>query len=260
MNPDTACKISALLGLCLLPLGLAHAQVNALPPARHILVYGEASARAIPDRFSIELAFDVVHPKADVARARVEAHVGEAIAALRKSNVAEGDIVATSLKIEPRTEYDQAARKQQFEGIGVSRKVVARFSDQADLTRFLSGLETSEEVQVSGVETELGAEAQLRSQLRQKAIASTRVKAEVIAKAYDVRLAGIYSVSDTAPEFEYGIQEGDWPVSYHWQSGTSELDRIEVTGSRLSQGASESFQTGYVTFEDRIYTVFLIAD
>jgi uncharacterized protein YggE len=256
-------KFGALLVLCLLPLVPARAQVNALPPSRHILVYGEAQARAIPDRFRIELAFDVVDQKAEVARRKVEAYVQDAIAQLRKSNVSEGDIIATSLEIEPRTEYDQDARKQRFKGIGVSRKVVARFGAQADLRRFLSGLETSEEVQVSGVETELSEEAALRSQLRHKAIESTRSKAEVIANAYGVRLAGIYSVSDTAPEFEYGIQEGDWPVSYEWRAGRDgarELDRIEVTGSRISPNAVESFQTGYVTFEDRIYTVFLIAD
>ncbi len=243
--------------------GTTQAQVNALPPARHILVYGDAQARAIPDRFRIELSFDVVDPKADVARAKVEEHVQDAIARLRKAGVPDAEIVATSLEIEPRNEYDQEARKQRYRGIGVKRTLSARFDDQDGLKAFLSQLETSEQVQVSGVETELSKEAQLRSQLRRKAIESTRDKAAIIASAYGVKLGRIYSVSDTAPEFDYGIREGDWPAMYEWRKGSggsSELDRIEVTGSRIANAPPESFQTGYVTFQDRIYTVFLLAD
>jgi uncharacterized protein len=256
-------KIKAWLVVVLLSMaGAAQAQVNALPQARHILVYGQAQARAIPDRFKIELTFSVVDAKADVARNKVEAYLQEAIAELKASSVAESEIVATSLQIEPRSDYDEAQRKQVFEGIEVTRKLSARFSDQAKLKDFLSKLDTSEEVQVSGVTTELSSEPELRKQLRQKAIESTRDKAQVIAKAYGVRLAGLYSVSDTAPQFKYGITEGDWPTMYQWrESGdASVLDRVTVTGSRLSAADAESFQTGYVNFDDKIYAVFLISE
>lgn len=255
-----------MLGLTLacLWVGTVHAQANALPQARHILVYGDAQARAIPDRFKIEVTFSAVDTKADVARQKVETYLQDAIAKLKASSVPENEIVATSLQIEPENEYDQDQRKQIFKGIGVTRKLTARFSRQEDLKQFLSGLETSQEVQVSGVTTELSTEPELRKQLRQKAIESTREKAAVIAKAYGVRLAGLYSVSDTAPQFDYGITEGDWPAIYQWRSDSSTLDRITVTGSRIAGAppppAPESFSTGYVNFEDRIYAVFLIAD
>ena len=256
-------KIKAWLVVVLLSMaGAAQAQVNALPQARHILVYGQAQARAIPDRFKIELTFSVVDAKADVARKKVEAYLQAAIAELKASSVAESEIVATSLQIEPRSDYDEAQRKQVFEGIEVTRKLSARFSDQAKLKDFLSKLDTSEEVQVSGVTTELSSEPELRKQLRKKAIESTRDKAQVIAKAYGVGLAGLYSVSDTAPQFKYGITEGDWPTMYQWrESGdASVLDRVTVTGSRLSAADAESFQTGYVNFDDKIYAVFLISE
>jgi uncharacterized protein YggE len=257
-------KIKAWLLVMLISMaGAAQAQVNALPQARHILVYGQAQARAIPDRFKIELTFSVVDLKADVARKKVEAYLQEAIAELKASSVSEGDIVATSLQIEPHSDYDQAQRKQVFQGIEVTRRLSARFTDQAKLKDFLSKLDTSEEVQVSGVATELSSEPELRKQLRQKAIESTREKAQVIAKAYGVRLAGLYSVSDTAPQFQYGITEGDWPSMYEWhQQGdaAASLDRIEVTGSRMPGQYAESFQTGYVDFDDKIYAVFLISE
>lgn len=241
--------------------GAAQAQVNALPQARHILVYGNAQARAIPDRFKIDITFEVVDLKADTARQKVEAYLQDTIEKLKAASVPESEIVATSLQIEPRKEYEQDQRKEVFKGTAVTRKISARFTDQSKLKKFLAGIETSEEVQVSGVTTELSTEPELRRNLRERAIQSTREKAEAIARSYGVRLAGLYSVSDTAPQFEYGIREGDWPVMYEWhRSGdTPSLDRIEVTGSRIKRDDVESFQTGYVNFEDKIYAVFLIS-
>jgi len=251
------------LALLCLASGALHAQVNALPQARHILVYGDAQARAIPDRFKIEITFNTVDPSVDVARRQVEDHLQDALAKLRQASVPDNEIIATSLQIAPQNEYDPESRKQVFKGIGVTRTLSARFSDQTGLKAFLSKLATSQEVQVSGVTTELSAEPELRKQLRQKAIESTREKADVIAKSYGVKVVGLYSVSDSAPQFAYGITEGSWPGLYQWNRSQSSLDRISLAGGSLEAAAPvtrESFQTGYVEYDDKIYAVFLIAD
>ncbi len=252
------------LGTVLMLLaGAANAQMNALPQARHILVYGQAQARAIPDRFKIEVSFDVVDPKAEVARGKVESMMQDTLDKLRKAGVPDGEIIATKLQIEPKQEYNSDLRKQEYKGISVERSITASFSDQAKLKQFLADLDTSEELQVSGVTTSLSNEAELKRQLRAKAIASTKEKAGVIAKAYGATLKGLYSVSDTAPQFEYGIQEGDWPTTYEWHEsdGSTTLGAVSVSASAVRGApAPESFQTGYVTFNDTIYAVFLIGD
>lgn len=245
--------------------GAANAQMNALPQARHILVYGQAQARAIPDRFRIEVSFDVVDQKADVARTKVEVMMQDTLAKLRKAGVPDGEIIATSLQIEPRNEYNSELRKQEFKGMGVQRSVTATFDDQANLKKFLSQLETSEQLKVSGVTTSLSTEDALKRELRAKTIESTKRKAEVIAKSYGARIMGLYSVSDTAPKFEYGIQKGDWPATYEWRGdgNVRSLDSVAVYGGSASAAAApppESFQAGYVTFNDTIYAVFLIGD
>lgn len=255
--------------LLALSIGLsapAGAQVNALPSTRHILVYGDAQARAIPDRFKIEIEIEVVDKKADTARTKVETYVRDVLSKLQAATVPAAEIVATSLNIEPRERYNQDLRKSVFEGIMVKRKVSAKFDDYRKLERFLASLQTSEEVQVSGIKTELSDEPQLNKKLREKTIASTREKAQTIAESYGVKLGSLYSVSDVAPQFDYGIREGDWPSSYEWDSDEQGLDRIEVTGSRMAASpvapapTAESMRTGYVTYSDRIYAVFLIAD
>lgn len=255
-------KTAGLLLLSLLANNVL-AQVNALPPTRHILVYGDAQARAIPDRFKISLNFEAVDLAPDVARQRVEADMKEVLGQLKAANVSEGEIVATSLQIGPRHRYDQSKQDQVFIGTGVARSLTARFDKQSDLQAFLAGIKTSKELTILAVTTELSDEQKLRAALRQKSIESSREKAEVIAKAYGARIAGVYSVSDVAPQFQYGIQEGGWPSMYEWRREdgfAGSLDRIEVSGTRLRRQAPESMQTGYVAFDDKIYAVFLLAD
>lgn len=248
--------------------GAASAQVNALPPGRHILVYGDAQARAIPDRFKITVNFSALDMDAGAARERVEADVARVIAKLRRSGVADGEIVATSLSVEPESRYDNQQRTQVFAGTRVRRSLTARFARKNGLEAFLSGLQTSQELSVSNIVTELSSQPQLQQALRAKAIESTREKATSIARSYGARLGALYSVSDVAPQFQYGIREGSWPSLYQWNEGSESLDRITVTGSRLDgvppppapPAPPAALQAGYVTFSERIYAVFLLAD
>lgn len=242
------------------------AQVNALPPTRHILVYGEAQARAIPDRFRIGIDFESIDMDTDLARQRVESNVQSVLKLLSESNVPEGEIVLTSLQVGTYERYDGKKEEQVFGGTKVMRTLSARFSAQADLKKFLAAVKTTKESKISEVETELSDEIELRKALREKTIESSKAKAEVIAESYGVRLTGLYSVSDVAPQFQYGIQQGSWLSKYEWnrrRTGVASfapgtLDSVTVSGTRTN--SVESFQTGYVDFEDKIYAVFLIAD
>lgn len=251
--------------LASIAVGDAVAQVNALPPTRHILVYGDAQARAIPDRFKITLNFEAVNLDPDAARRSVEANVQKVLGQLRSAGVPDNEIVATSLSIDSKERYDDKTEEQVFVGTEVSRTLTASFSSQKELETFLAGIKTSRELTISDITTQLSDEPALRAALREKAIASSREKADVIAKAYGARIGGVYSVSDVAPQFDYGIRAGTWPQTFDWIDTFGgrgrTLDRIQVTGAReVAPNAVTSLQTGYVTFQDKIYTVFLLAD
>jgi hypothetical protein len=251
---------AVLLVLASLAASDVFAQVNALPPTRHVLVYGEAEARAIPDRFKISISFQSVDADASAARIRVERNMRDVLSKLKASGVAENEIVATSLQIGSSERYDEKTRQDVFVGTEVERTLTARFPELAALKAFLANLKTSREMNVSSVDTELSDEAALRVALRQKSIVSSREKAETIARAYGAKLGPLYSVSDVAPQFQYGIRAGNWPALHEWDSFGGTLDRIEVTGSRVRNSNIESFETGFVTFKDTVYAVFLLAD
>ena len=248
------------------------AQVNALPPTPHILVFGHAEARAIPDQFKISMSVTATDPSADVARGKVQAHVDQIFAGLKQADVPRNETTATTLRIEPHSEYDRKTEQTVYKGIQVTREIGATFDDLAKLQHFLANVPTSKELQISGITTGLRDEIKLREQLRVKAIESTQAKAKSIAQAYAAKLDGLYSVSDVAPQVSYGIKAGAWP-GYNYNASSGNLERIQVSGSRIKRAVDyestgpvttltradiESLQTGYVTFEENIYAVFLL--
>lgn len=262
-----------LAAILLIAPSAAFAQVNALPPTPHILVFGHAQARAIPDRFKISISVSVTDPSADAARKRVQAHADQIFAGLAHVGVPKNETTATTLSIQPHSEYDAKAQKTVYQGVQVSREIGATFDDLGKLQQFLASVDASKELQISGISTGLRDEIQLREQLRGKAIESTQQKAKSIALSYGTGLVGLYSVSDVAPEVSYGVKAGAWPI-YGYDAESAALDTITVSGSRmrrtdnlsahpvtaLSRNVIESLKTGYVTFEENIYAVFLIGN
>lgn len=193
--------------LALAPLGV-HAQINTLPAAPHLLVRGHAEASYVPDRFSITLKVQVTDPIADTARQRVEDHMAVLFNALDKAGAMSGKTQASALQIGPDTEYRNG--KSVFVGTRVFRSVVATFDSLPKLRAFLATLSAGAEVQVLGTRTGRSDMDAITQKLRQQAMANSQVSARQIAKAYGMRVTGVYSVSEVAPNFSYGIQAGSW--------------------------------------------------
>ena len=179
------------------------AQANALPAAPHLLVKGHAQGRFVPDRFTIHLAVDVVDKAPAIARSRVEAHVSRILAALEKHGALPERTQATALAISPKTEMRHDV--EVFVGTEVSRAVDATFGSADKLRDLLGELSTSDEVRITGVDVSRSDEAALRNDLRKRAIADSQQSARQIAQAYGLHIKGVYSVSETAPSYSYGI-------------------------------------------------------
>jgi uncharacterized protein YggE len=260
MSLGTLKNLAAASFVAAMLTSVSMAQVNALPEHPHILVYGSATARALPDRFDLSLTVKHTDVSADVARERVASLFEEIIDQLQETGVPQKEIQGTSLVIQTIERWDDKLQSERFIGIQVSRDIKARFESNETVERFLKQLETSENVVVGGLEAQLSSEQALRNELRAKAIDDSRSKAASIAESYGVGLGSLYSVSDVAPQFSYGIREGQWPSTYQWSTvGGETLDRIEVSGARVSQDtAAESLHVGYITFESKLYAVFLL--
>jgi|GEM_PF-534779 len=254
-----------LLALC---APFAAAQVNALPSLPHLLVKGEASRDVVPDRFTVSITLSALDMQPELARDRVQTHLGALLTTLKSSGAIADSIDASTFSVEPEHEYENDARV--YRGIRAKRQLRVTFPD-AEVTRaFLATLPTDEAVQLGGIEPTFSGEDALRGELKAEAMRQTRETARLLADSYGTRLGSLYSVSDVAPSFAYGIQAGRWPQARRGRSmsaaseappvvfdSPSTLDRIQVTGSRITP---ESLAVGTVTVAEHLYAIFLLAD
>lgn len=241
---------------------IASAQVNSLPSQPHLLVKGEAEREVVPDRFGLTITLSAVDIDPAAARKRVQANAEKVLSAFAQRHVLAGSVQATTLSIRPERRYED--EKPVFEGTRVQRTFSADFGTLDDVRGMLGTLVTSEEVQVSGIAPRYSGEAALRAELKRQAAEQTRSSAQSLAKAYGVRLGGLYTISEVAPDFAYGIRAGQWPSS-DTDVVTERLNGIDILGGSRRRAASrgqavaESLEAGTLTLSENVYAVFLIA-
>jgi hypothetical protein len=95
----------------------------------------------------------------------------------------------------------------------------------------------------------------VRAQLEREAADQSRRSAAELAKPDGVRIQGLHTICDVAPNFAYGIQAGSWPtpVALVCASPASPAPVAD-------RGATvELLEAGSITLTENIYAVFLIA-
>ncbi len=249
--------------------GVSNAQVNALPSLPHLLVKGQASRDVVPDRFIVSIALSTVDMKPEVAREGVQRNLGELLRSIKAAGALPDSVDATTFSVGP--EYEYVESKRVFKGTRASRKLQATFPDAEKTRRFLATIESSEDVVLSGIEATYSGEAALRGELKSEAMQQTRETARLLAQSYGAQIKGLYSVSDVAPSFAYGIQAGNWPrgkrsiAEVPAPPGGSPVvldtpravDVVSLSGNRITP---ESIAIGKITLAENLYAIFLLAD
>ncbi len=236
---------------------LALAQINSLPSQPHLLVRGKAEREVLPDRFKITVALEQTDAAPDTARTRVQADAATVLGLFKANGALADSVDASSLSIEPKTRY--VDDREVFDGTQVSRTLSATFTKLADVRALLGGLKTSEHLQVSGIAPSYSDETRVRGELKRQAVEQTRSNAQQLASAYGVHLGGLYTISEVAPNFAYGIQAGSWGDGDRARGSSQELDAVSVTGAAAPAAAAESLEAGSITLTENVYAVFLIA-
>ncbi|EZP44873.1 putative secreted protein [Stenotrophomonas sp. RIT309] len=239
----------------------AWAQANTIPSQPHLLVKGEGARTVMPDRFTVELLVKSTDLQPDTARSRVQGNVDAVLGAFKRNHALPASVVADNLTIQPDYRYSVQG-KQEYLGTRVSRRLKGSFGTTGDLQAFLRAVDASDDLQISSMRPGYSKEAALRGELKAEAATQTRASAKHLATAYGARITGLYSISDVAPNFAYGVQAGNWPRSGDLvtppspPSPEAPMNSIETTGSRLS----ESIEAGPITYTENVYAIFLISD
>lgn len=244
----------AVFAALLMP-AFAAAQVNAIPPAPHLLVKGHAEGHYVPDRFVVSLQVMETNMAPDLARQQVETHMTQIFAALEKNGAMRGKTSASTLQIEPKTEYRDDRRV--FVGTRVSRSVHATFDNLDKLRGFLGQLKASEAVQVSGVDVQRSDADALKLELRKRAMANSQDAAKQIASAYGMSIKGVYSVSEVAPDFDYGIRAGSWGNSRAAEGPVAPPPPPDAIAVAEMSAVGPELRVGTIDLEQNIYAVYL---
>ncbi len=254
-------RVGLLLLLCLCASAPAIAQVNALPSLPHLLVKGEATRSVVPDRFKVGVNLESTDMNPGKARETVQGNLGKVLQAFKDSKALVDSIDATTFSIGPDYAYEN--QKQVLKGTKVTRRIEGTFASAEDTRDFLSRIQAGEHVLLSGIEPSISGELEIRSGLKREAMQQTRDTANLLAKAYGTQIKGLYSVSDVAPSFSYGIQAGQWPRASHGAGAPvvfdapSPMDAVPATGTRITP---ESLEVGTITLSENLYAIFLIGN
>ncbi len=235
----------------------ALAQANSLPSQPHLLVKGEAKQQVVPDQFGINITLRSTDKDPAVARAAAQANATQVLAAFKAQNALKDSIEASALSIAP--EYTYTNNAQVFAGTRVARSLSARFGSLEEVRGLLATLKTSEELQVSGITTRFSGEVKIRAELKRRAADQTREAARRLADSYGVRLGGLYTISEVAPSFAYGIQAGTWPSGTEGSALPIPPVDIQAPSPRVTDVVGEYLEAGSLTLSENVYAIFLIA-
>lgn len=239
---------------------LVQAQVHTLPDAPHLLVKGHAEGQYVPDRFTVDIQVTVTDPSPGKARARVEWLIDQLFHSIDKHGALANQTRASSLSMSDATHYDSG--KQIHDGTEVDRQVSVTFGSLDKMKAFISDLQASKDVLVQSTSVGRSDRAALMMKLRAKAIANSRDAAMQLAKAYGVRITGVYSISEVAPDFSYGVQAGSWNSagnSNGMMAGIAPPPPREMKTVAAPPPVPTRLRVGTIKLSQDMYAVYLIA-
>jgi uncharacterized protein YggE len=208
----------ALLAACALLLGTvnkAGAQAGVTSgtgpaPVRSITVTGEGRVNVRPDVARTQVGVTVTAPRVKDAIALARTQMVSVLSALKRTGVAERDILTTSYTINheapvpraegaaPRTRVDSKGRYH------VANMVQVTVRDIERVDAVLDAVTAAGVNQVWGVSFAVDNPDSAATKARELAVAQARAKAEELARASGVRLGPVLSVGEDAGARPYG--------------------------------------------------------
>lgn len=210
-----------------------------LPNGPHVVVKGEAKVSAEPDSVRIRFDFEQHAPLPLPAKHAVDEAVNRLLAKTAAYGIDEADVTASDLDTsEDVTHTDDGKRVSNGFVADRSVTVLLKHVDRLDALlddALAAGARSIGEVFFQSTEA-----AALRERARREAIDEAKAKAANMAGAFDASLGPVYSIDSIHSQFAGGY-------------GATELDRVEVTGTR---GSSGRYLRPTVEYSETVNAVF----
>jgi uncharacterized protein YggE len=158
-------------------------------------VVAEAGVQGVPDVADIGAGVVTQAPEASVALASNADKMSRVVAALRKAGVQERDIQTSGLNLQPQYRYEQN-KPPVLTGYQVTNRVSVTLRDLRQAGKIIDTLVAEGANQVDGPNFRIDKPEPLMDQARAEAVRIGRARAELYAKASNLKVKRIASISE----------------------------------------------------------------
>lgn len=225
------------LALAIPTAAVAQAQPDAAIAGTRLDVVAEGYATRIPDIARISAGVVTQAPTATEAIRQNSARMNAVRAALGRAGIADRDIQTSNISLQPDYRYAEN-QPPQLTGYRASNEVSVRFRDIARTGRILDALVAEGANQINGPSLEIDRPEAALDEARTAAIATARARAELYARALNMRVVRVIGVSETGAAMPMPR-----PMAMaRAQSADAATANIDAGEQRLSVALTVSFE------------------
>jgi uncharacterized protein YggE len=234
------------LALCLFCVTSFSSIANSnLPDNRHISVTGTAKMMAKPDIALVHLSVESIKKTSIDAKQDVDQRVNNLLDGLKKFNIDEKDVSASNISTEAKYSY---ARNdlQKLEGYVARRTLKVTLNNINNLNAFMDYALSVNVNEIRNIELKSSNELALKDEAIALAVKNAKEKGHSLANAFDAKLGKIYSINANSH------------ASRHRYGANSDIERIEVSGSRMSNSLAKpgKYLQENIVFSSSVSVVF----
>jgi uncharacterized protein YggE len=180
------------------PAGGARPVAAASGTTEHtIAVNGTGTVTVKPDIADVRLGVSIQKPTVKEAQAAAAAAMASAVAAIRKTGVANDDIQTTTVSLNPVYDYPQGGG-QKLVGYQFTNQVAVTVRDLSKVADVIDGAIAAGANTVDGVTFRVNDPVAAESQARTAAMADAKARATALATAAGIRITGVAQITETS--------------------------------------------------------------
>lgn len=195
---------------------------SSLPNNRHISVVGTAQLKAKPDIAVIHLEVESFKTTSFEAKKDVDKRVNDFLGGLAQFNIDEENVSASNISTQPNYSYSNSD-KRELDGYTANRNIKVTVNDLKNLNVFMDFALSVQIDEIRNIELKSSKADELKDEVNTLAVKNAKEKGRSLANAFDAQLGKIYSINSTSNNMR------------HRYGANSDIERIEVTGSRMSK-------------------------
>jgi uncharacterized protein YggE len=198
-------------------------------PPRTISVIGTGRVSVVPDIVDLRLGVTITAKTVEAARSANATAMAGVVGALRALEIAAGDIQTTNLSLSPAYDYSSDRNPPRLTGYTLTNAVAVTVRDLETVGRAIDGSLAAGATSLDGVSFRTRDTSAAEKAAREAAVADARTKAEVLAAAAGISIAGVAAISESSSSLPIPMFRGEMArvamadVSTPVEAGTNEV-------------------------------------